>query len=67
MALVDDLQSSLELAKKIVESTDMANPVKVTYAIKQLAKEAAVGEEVATCNPSVPTSNNQDMLVPLPV
>ena len=45
MGLVDDLQSSLELAKKIVESTDMANPVKVTYAIKQLAKEGAAGKE----------------------
>ncbi len=44
MGFVDDLQSSLELAKRIVESTEMANPVKVTYAIKQLAKEAAAGK-----------------------
>ena len=43
MGLVDDLQSSLELAKRIVETTEMANPVKVTYAVKQLAKEAAAG------------------------
>ena len=45
MGLVDDLKSSLELAKRIVETTEMANPVKVTYAIKQLAKEAAAGKE----------------------
>ena len=28
----------------MVENTDVANPVKVTYTIKQLAKEAALGE-----------------------
>lgn len=44
MGYVDDLQSSLELAKKIVETTELANPIRVTYAIKQLAKDAAAGE-----------------------
>lgn len=44
LGLVDDLKSSLELAKRMVENTEMANPIKVTYAIKQLAKEAATGQ-----------------------
>ena len=43
LGLVDDLQASLELAKRIVENTEMSNPIKVTYAVKQLAKEAATG------------------------
>ena len=41
--LVDDIQGILELAKKIIANTEMSNPVKVTYTIKLLAKEAAVG------------------------
>ncbi len=44
MGLVDDLQSSFLLAKRIVENTEASNPVKVTYTIKTLAKEAASGE-----------------------
>ena len=44
LQLIDDIQASIELGKKMVENTDVANPVKVTYAIKQLAREAAVGE-----------------------
>ena len=44
LQLIDDIQSSIELGKKLIESTEVTNPVKVTYAIKQLAKEAAVGE-----------------------
>ena len=46
MGLVDDLQSALELAKDIVQNTEMANPIKVTYAVKLLAKEAAAGMSV---------------------
>ena len=34
------------MLRKIVESTEMSNPVKVAYAIKQMAKEAAVGKAV---------------------
>lgn len=41
--LVDDIQAMLEQAKKVIANTEMTNPVKVTYTIKQLAKEAAVG------------------------
>ena len=44
LQLIDDIQSSIELGKKLIESTEVTNPVKVTYAIKQLAKETAVGE-----------------------
>ena len=42
--LVDDVQKGLEEAKKIVDATEMTDPVKVTYAVKQLAREGAVGE-----------------------
>ena len=44
LQLIDDVQGSIELGKRLVENTEVTNPVKVTYAIKQLAKEAAVGE-----------------------
>ena len=44
LQLIDDIQSSIEQGKKLIESTEVTNPVKVTYAIKQLAKEAAVGK-----------------------
>jgi hypothetical protein len=44
LQLIDDIQSSIERGKKLIENTEVTNPVKVTYAIKQLAKEAAVGE-----------------------
>ena len=44
LQLIDDIQSSIERGKKLIESTEVTNPVKVTYAIKQLAKEAAAGE-----------------------
>ena len=44
--LVDDLQACLEVLRKIAESTEMSNPVKVAYAIKQMAKEAAVGKGI---------------------
>ena len=42
--LVDDIQSGLEMGRKIVDTADMTNPVKVTYSVKQMAKEAAVSE-----------------------
>ena len=44
LQLIDDIQTSIERGKKLIESTEVTNPVKVTYAIKQLAKEAAAGE-----------------------
>ncbi len=47
MGLVDDLQTSLQLAKGMIDSTDVTNPVKITYGLKQLVKEATVGECVA--------------------
>ncbi len=47
MGLVDDLQTCLQLAKGMIDSTDVANPVKITYSLKQLVKEAAVGEFIA--------------------
>lgn len=61
MGFVDDLQSSLELAKRIVESTEMANPVKVTYAIKQLAKEAAAGAAKVCLMCELYTRNKKEM------
>ena len=42
--LVDDLQTCLEVVRKIVEATEVSNPVKVAYAVKQVAREAAVGK-----------------------
>jgi len=41
---VDDLQTCLEVVRKIVEATEVSNPVKVAYAVKQVAREAAVGK-----------------------
>lgn len=48
LQLIDDIQSSIELGKKMVINTEVTNPAKVTYAIKQLAKEAALGKQSVT-------------------
>lgn len=45
--LVDELQARLQGGKQLVEATDMSSPVKVAYAVKQLAKEASVGGQRA--------------------
>lgn len=44
MQLVDDVLSGMEQGKRLVEATDMTNPAKVSYAVKQIAKEAASSE-----------------------
>ena len=44
MDLVDDLKALLEHAKRMIDNTELSNPAKITYAIKQLAKEAVGGE-----------------------
>lgn len=44
---MDELQARLEGGKRLVEAADMSSPVKVAYAVKQLAKEASVGEQLA--------------------
>lgn len=49
IGLVDDIQSTMEYAKHMIDNTEMANPAKITYAIKQLAKEAVVGMLTVHC------------------
>lgn len=44
MNLVDDLQALLEHAKRMIDNTEVSNPAKITYTIKQLAKEAVAGK-----------------------
>lgn len=44
---MDELQARLEGGKQLVEAADMSSPVKVAYAVKQLAKEASVGGQLA--------------------
>lgn len=41
--MVDLLVKMLETAQQMVEITDMADPAKVVYTVRQLAKLAAVG------------------------
>ena len=43
MEVVDSLVKLLETAQQMVETIDMADPAKVVYTIRQLAKLAAVG------------------------
>lgn len=42
--MIDDLLSLLQDAKKTVSSVDMLDAVKVKYTLKQLSKDAALGE-----------------------
>ena len=42
--LVDGVMQALQAGRQIVEATEMTDPAKVAYTIKQLAREAAVGE-----------------------
>ncbi len=44
MTLVDDLQALLQHAKHMIDSIEVSNPAKITYALKQLAKEAVAGK-----------------------
>ena len=43
MEVVDSLVKLLETAQQMVETIDMADPAKVVYTVRQLAKLAAVG------------------------
>ena len=43
MNLVDELQALLQHAKQMVDNTEVSNPAKITYTLKQLAKEAVAG------------------------
>ena len=49
MNLVDDLQALLEHAKRTIDNIEVSNPAKITYAIKQLGKEAVAGESKINC------------------
>jgi hypothetical protein len=42
--MIDDLLTLLQDAKKTVSSADMSDPVKVKYTLKQLSKDAVLGE-----------------------
>ena len=44
--VVDSLVKLLETAQQMVETTDMTDPAKVVYTIRQLAKIAAVGNNI---------------------
>ncbi len=43
LELVDGILQSLDVARQLIEATDMSDPPKTLYAIKQLAREAAIG------------------------
>ena len=43
---MDELQALLEGARHQVDALDSTNPVKVAYTLKQLARDAALGEGV---------------------
>ena len=43
MGLVDGLQSTMEYAKHVMVNTEMSNPAKIMYSMKQLSKEAVAG------------------------
>ena len=40
---MDGILQSLDVARQLIEATDMSDPPKTLYAIKQLAREAAIG------------------------
>lgn len=42
--LVDGVLQALQAARRMVEVTEMSDPAKVAYTVKQLAREAAVGK-----------------------
>ena len=42
--LVDGILLAFQAGRQIVEATEMTDPAKVAYAVKQLSREAAVGE-----------------------
>ena len=44
MCLIDELLALLQDAKKTVSMVNMADSVKVKYTIKQLSKDAALGQ-----------------------
>lgn len=59
---MDELHARLEGGKQLVEAADMSSPVKVAYAVKQLAKEASVGGQLAA---EAVTVQGCDVLLPL--
>jgi len=52
MNLVDELQVLLQQGKQMVDNTEVTNPAKITYTLKQLAKEAVAGK-LLLCSSSV--------------
>ena len=42
--MIDDLLTLLQDAKKTVSSADVSDPVTVKYTLKQLSKDAVLGE-----------------------
>ena len=42
--MIDDLLTLLQDAKKTISSADVSDPVKVKYTLKQLSKDAVLGE-----------------------
>ena len=41
---MDSVLHSFDVARQLIEATDMSDPPKTLYAIKQLAREASIGE-----------------------
>lgn len=59
--IVDSLIHSFDVCRQMIESTEMNDPAKISYAIKQLAKEVAIGISRFALLCQLYTKNKQDM------
>ena len=56
---MDSVLHSFDVARQLIEATDMSDPPKTLYAIKQLAREASIGEtRVCDCLLHNDSTNN---------